>query len=440
MNIFKKNRYAHDSTTMMFYALLTTIFLLPFSGDGATYALLVGWFFYLFKVRFCGWHWEKTAIDLPICIFVITVFLSILNSPEKMFSFYNAYHLIGKYLLIYYLSIQTISTQKQLQTVFVVLAVSALITVIYGFIQYVVGINTIGMNWTDMHTFPEMKMRIFSTWENPNLFAGYLNIIMALVFGIFIFAKGKKEKIFSASFLILSVIGLILTYARGGCLSIVLAIALYGVFYKQKIILPLVVLLALVLYFDTSLFTRMASIFTTMDTSSELRLALWESTVEMIIDHPLLGIGWGAYYFVYPVYDFYMQGNFIKIVHAHNMYLNMAAEIGIIGFFAFMTCIIRSLYRSLKSYKHMTSNFLSAAMLGCGLALIAILINGFTDFVLFNTRLSMIFWLIMALISIMSKGEFIQVRIDVSNDGHVGLLSLPQLSEEEVRKNKAHNL
>lgn len=440
MNIFKRHKYAQDSGVMMFYMLLITVFLLPFSGDAATYTLFLGWFFCIMKAYFGDWKWIKTPIDLPLAIFVCFVFFSIINSPQKMFSFYNAYHLIGKYLLIYYLAVQSITTEKHIKTVFVVLGISAVIVLLYGFFQYFMGINTAGMDWTDTKTFPEVTRRIFSTWENPNLLAGYLNIIMALAFGTFIFAGGRTVRIIIGSFLILAAIGLGLTYARGAYLSIVMVIAAYGVFCKRKIIFPLVVLLAGLMYIDTPLFNRMTSIFTTIDTSSELRLALWESTIEMILDHPLLGIGWGAYYFVYPSYDFYMQGNFIKVVHAHNMYLNIAAEIGLVGFAAFMTCLGGNIWRALKVYKHLSTNFLRGALLGCGLALTAIAFNGFTDFVLFNTRLTMLFCTVMAVeAALLRHPSLLAIQKELQRR-RMGLVSLPELSDEEIQKNKAYNL
>lgn len=435
MNIFKKKRYAHDSGLMMFFSLLLTLFFLPFSGDAATCTLLLGWIFYLLRSYFIGWKFTKTALDKPLAVFVCMAFLSIINSPEKAFSFYNAYHLVGKYVLIYYLAVLSIKDEKQLKTVFAVSGAAAILVFLCGFFQYIGGIDTTGMNWTDTNTFPEMTMRIFSTWENPNLFAGYLDMSIALAFGIFICSDTNKIKIITGIFLVLAAVSIGLTYARGACLSIVMAIAAYAVCYKKKIILPLILLIALVLYFDTNLFNRMISVFTTIDTSTELRFALWESTSEMILDHPFLGIGWGAYYFVYPSYDFYMQGNFIKIVHAHNMYLNIAAEIGLIGFAAYMICFIGNIGRAFKTYGQLSSNFLRGAALGCALALLSIIFNGFTDFVLFNTRLSMFFWAVMAAVIIMSHWQ-----ANSRKDSHTGFFSLPSLSAEAIAKNKAHNL
>jgi putative inorganic carbon (HCO3(-)) transporter len=198
------------------------------------------------------------------------------------------------------------------------------------------------------------------------------------------------------------------------------------------------------LLLDPVLYERMLSIFTKVDTSTEMRLAFWESTIAMIQDHPFLGIGWGAFYLVYPEYDFYMQGAPILIVHAHNMYLNYAAEIGLPGALAFFWFFFGSIYLACRAKFSMPKphlvitpftlredgadkeladisatieasmpqparrfwheifdveewRLLSGLSLGLALAFISIALNGLTDHLLFNIPSSMFFWLLAAL-------------------------------------------
>ena len=80
---------------------------------------------------------------------------------------------------------------------------------------------------------------------------------------------------------------------------------------------------------------RILSTFTMNDSSESVRVGLWVSTSAMISDHPFAGIGWGAYQYVYPQYNYYIADPNITIYHAHNIYLNYAAEVGIVGALAF---------------------------------------------------------------------------------------------------------
>ena len=67
------------------------------------------------------------------------------------------------------------------------------------------------------------------------------------------------------------------------------------------------------------------------DPSSGLTLTgrkmIWESTLGMIKDHPLLGIGPGNYWLEYPHYR--SPGDFWGEYHAHNDFLQITAEGGL---------------------------------------------------------------------------------------------------------------
>jgi len=59
------------------------------------------------------------------------------------------------------------------------------------------------------------------------------------------------------------------------------------------------------------------------------RLAHWRAAWRMVSDNPLLGVGIGNYVPVYPAYA--LPGWEAPMGHAHNYYLNIAAEAGLVG-------------------------------------------------------------------------------------------------------------
>lgn len=64
------------------------------------------------------------------------------------------------------------------------------------------------------------------------------------------------------------------------------------------------------------------------------RLAHWQSAVDMADDHPWLGVGFGNYE---PAYAEYALINWpYPLGHAHNYYLNIMAETGILGTLAYL--------------------------------------------------------------------------------------------------------
>ena len=59
------------------------------------------------------------------------------------------------------------------------------------------------------------------------------------------------------------------------------------------------------------------------------RLAHWQAALAMWRDHPWLGVGFGNYAAVYPAYA---VGRWLDpLGHAHNYYLNVGAEAGLVG-------------------------------------------------------------------------------------------------------------
>src|SRR5581483_8777938 len=63
-------------------------------------------------------------------------------------------------------------------------------------------------------------------------------------------------------------------------------------------------------------------------------LVHWQAGWYMFLDHPILGVGAGNYAAAYP--DYFLPGWPDPLGHAHNYYLNTAAEMGVIGLAALL--------------------------------------------------------------------------------------------------------
>ena len=433
--------------------VLAEAFLLALHPPAATAALLIATVLTVMHFRTDeDFKFRQLPFDVPVALFVFLSGVSIMVSPDKGFSFYNWYNLVGVYVLTYFVVGQNVRSVRQVKELLLVIGMAAVFVLLYGFYQFIFGIDISAMKWVDGDAFPELRKRVFSTWENPNILAGYLDIIICLAFGLFIKAGTKQKRIVLGGLLAAGAACLAMTYARGACLVIAVIFAVYGMLKDWRVLAACVGVAVLLLLADPVLYERLTSVFTKVDTSSEMRLAFWESTVAMIQDHPFLGIGWGAYWMVYPEYDFYLQGADIRIVHAHNMYLNYAAEIGVPGMLAFMWLFFGSLFMALRQkfaapqpvipaptpfdynedaaadveLKKVADSvqveeekpetpiwqdfiewpdwrLLAGASAGLGLALISIALNGLTDHLLFNIPSSMFLWLMLAFIAAVAE-------------------------------------
>ncbi len=335
----RRRRRKKNFTKWIFRAVLAEAFFTAISPTAATVALVFGAL--LLFMRFYSLRdipFVNLPFDVPALLFFVFGAISIFISPDMAFSFYNWYNLAGVYALTYLLVGQGIFEAAQVRKILLALFCGAALSILYGFFQYIFGVSDVTeeMRWVDGAAFPEITARIYSTWGNPNIFAGYLDMIILIALGFWNESTDNRpKKIFLASFMLIGVLALILTYSRGAIISLAVVFAIYGIMRDRRLLVAALCVGVGLILFDTTLAARFIGSLHGYDSSSALRFALWDSTLTMIADHPIFGIGWGAYFKVYPEYDYFVQNPDVVIYHAHNLYLNYAAEIGVIGAAAF---------------------------------------------------------------------------------------------------------
>lgn len=331
-------------------AILAEIFLSAIFPQLAAAALIVGiitWFLRLqidkkFKLR-------SLTFDLPITIFVLLGAISVFMSPARSFELiYNYCGIMGVFILTYLLVGQNIRTVEQIKDLMNAVAAAAVIVVAVGFFQYLFGVDISETNWTDLDALNNMQTRIFSTFENPNVLAGYLDVIICLSLGMLAKSGTRKQKLILSAAIIFLVLCLAMTYSRGAFLSIAIIFLIYGFLYEWRILALFAVGAAILFYQNSILLERILAIFmTTNDATEILRMGIWVSSISMVADHPFIGIGWGAYQNIYPQYNYYLTDTTQTIYHAHNLYLQTAAEVGIAGALAYFWYFFGTMFMAL---------------------------------------------------------------------------------------------
>jgi O-antigen ligase len=108
------------------------------------------------------------------------------------------------------------------------------------------------------------------------------------------------------------------------------------------------------------------------------RLALWAAAFKAFLQHPLTGLGPGA--FIAEKFHFLFGNVYIGAkLPAHNTYLEIMAERGLLGIITFLIFCVIFLKRSFRIQKRLTNPYLKNLQLGINLGIIAFLINNFTN-------------------------------------------------------------
>ncbi|MBQ6975493.1 MAG: polymerase, partial [Selenomonadaceae bacterium] len=274
-----------DVENYTMYAIWAEGFFLAIFPSIATFALMCGiilWFLRLqldknFKLR-------PLPYDLPIALFIILGTASVIFSPVRNFElFYNLLILVGTYVLTYILIGQNIRTHEQIKFFVKSIGASAVFVVLWGYFQYIFGVDISDMKWIDGEAFPELRKRIFSTLENPNVLAGYLDVMICLALGILAKFGDRRQKILLVVAIVLMAACLAMTYSRGAFLTLAIILIIYGVIQDWRILILFAALMALLFFGDTTFSDRIISIFTeTLDSSEGLRIGIWVSTIPMI--------------------------------------------------------------------------------------------------------------------------------------------------------------
>lgn len=76
------------------------------------------------------------------------------------------------------------------------------------------------------------------------------------------------------------------------------------------------------------------------------RMPLYELAIDIFKENPLLGIGWGGYRYEYTKYRF--LGGTAETMNAHNIYLQVLSEIGILGFVMLYSLMIYTFIKSIE--------------------------------------------------------------------------------------------
>jgi O-antigen ligase len=195
-------------------------------------------------------------------------------------------------------------------------------------------------------------------------------------------------------YLLICMLGMALTYDRGGVISLfIVSVILLSFDYKRLIVLLIIMAILIVSTFVFEPFERFKNLFSFLYSGiaqarlmSHTQLATFKGAWEMIKDHWLLGVGTGNFHAFIKQY-----GTGRWYTYAHNFILQFWAENGLFGMIFGLSIIGLILFRWAKSWKLYKYKYIA---LGLGVSFIGMLVGNLTNSTIWMIKIALPFWLL----------------------------------------------
>ncbi len=330
---------------------------------------------------------QWNPLFLPMAGFGLLILLQIvLRASAYRHDTISGALLYCAYGMLCFLSAQTLLRSSQARKIGVILAIYGFTIAAFALLQ---GISSNGK----LYWFYPVSHGgwIYGPYVNHNHYAGLMELLVPIPLVISLSRLApEKERIAAGIAAAVMVVTIFLSGSRGGMIAIFVELVIFViVLLRQRKSIRIaiaagafaIVLVSLLTWLGgKELTSRVSSISseTRTELSGGMRLSIDRDALRVFRSKPLLGWGLGTFPVVYPQYRSFYTNFFVN--EAHNDYLQLLCEMGLLGF-GTMVWFLIVLYRTaLHQIRNWASDVSSAVTLACTLGLTGILVHSVLDF------------------------------------------------------------
>ena len=301
-------------------------------------------------VLITSWLWQKwrardvtlrrSSLFTPLAAFVAWAALSLLWTGHPALTLKAVLWQILEYAAIY-LAVSDWLRERALARRILWFWLSwSVLMVADGVIQLVRGRDLFG-NWPPGLIAGGARMTAGLIY--PNDFGTYVAWTAVIAGGMALAEWNTRRRTLgaiAAAIMLVNLAALVATYSRGAWLGLALAGIVALTCYRTRYAIPLLVAAGITIAFlPAPYLARLSSIADIhQGSASQERLLIWRSVLAMIRTHPWLGFGLNTYNATFPHYkDPAIWGT----PYAHNCFLQLTAELGLIGLGIFLWLLVR---------------------------------------------------------------------------------------------------
>jgi len=327
---------------------------------------------------------------------------------------------IASYALFYFLTIQFLSNGARLKKTVRIVSYLAIAIAFMAIIQKFSSPDKI--YW--FRSTPENAGTV-GPWVYHNHYAGFMEMMCPLVFALFLFYRptmdnkktlrtrivtaftmpGSNLHFFLGFGAIVIVASIFVSLSRGGVISLSLALVMFLAILPKRIFkfrfvtysfLAGCVVLMVTWFGWGSVVDKFGTTFTETGGIYDIRLMLWQDSLRIFSDFFLMGTGFGTFIHIYPLYKTLSTDAILD--HAHNDYIELLTDGGIIGFTLAAWFILVIIIHGWKKIQYRSDRYAILLSIGALSGIISILIHSVTDFNMHNGANGLYFFFLCGLL------------------------------------------
>jgi O-antigen ligase len=330
---------------------------------------------------------EWNPLFLPMAVFGVLILAQIiLRSSSYLHDTIAEAFLYVAYGMVCFVSTQSLLRASQARRMAIILSFYGFALAAFSLLQGIAPNDK--LYWLRE---PRHGGWIYGPYVNHNHYAGLMEMLIPIPLIISLSHLAHEKERMAAGIAAAIMTGTVfLSGSRGGMLAVLIEFLLLAVLVaRQKrgvrtavgVGVFAIVLLSLLTWLGgKQLTTRVFSIGheTRTEISGGMRLSIDRDALSMFRRKPVLGWGLGAFPVVYPQFRSFYTNFFVN--EAHNDYLQLLTETGILGFVVMIWFLV-ALYRTgIRKISNWTSSVSGSLTLACLLGITGILVHSFLDF------------------------------------------------------------
>jgi O-antigen ligase len=290
------------------------------------------------------------------------------------------------YGILCFLLVQTLTRSREVRILTTALTIYGSAVALFAILQNLNAPNK--LYW--LRT-PRFGGWIYGPYVNHNHYAGLMEMLipMPLVFAFSRFGS-QRERWIAASVAAFMAATIFLSGSRGGMIAFAVEIAIFlALVFRERQKQNVTILLSVFLVISLAMIAwtgghevknRIATLAGNnhSDLASDIRLQIDRDILRISKHHPLLGWGQGTFADVYPRFRSFYTDSLVNA--AHNDFLQVLAETGIIGFGIMLWLLVITIRNALRKSGKWTSNLNGAVAVATLLGISGILVHSLADF------------------------------------------------------------